>query len=203
MRRVVRIAGLGAGVAVGLVVLLVVVGFFLPSTAPMGTTSATVDASAAELFPYFNSRDGHRRLWGQVAPAQIATGFPPMEIVDLGGPDAGAGTRIGFFPDGSRLGSMRGAVSSLARGEGVIVESERDRRVDYEIDFGFVVAYRTIELESLDAGATRVIWSETLRADNPLMRYMLLAVDESTASNFDAVLAALARLAEAERSRDP
>ena len=125
-----------------------------------------------------------------------------MEIVDLGGPDAGAGTRLGFFPDGKRLGSIGGAIASIARGKGVIVESEAARKVVYEIDFGVVVARRTIDLETLDENTTKVRWAETLQITNPLMRYLGLLVNSSINENFNDVLAALEEAAQADRGMD-
>ena len=123
-----------------------------------------------------------------------------MEIADLGGPDAGAGTRLGFFPDGKRLGSVGGAIALIASGKGVIVESEPGRKVVYEIDFGIVVAERTIDFEALDENTTKVSWSETLKISNPLMRYLPLLVDSSINESFNDVLAALEEVAKADRS---
>ena len=190
------------GTLVGFVVLLTLIGYFLPSQVELVNTSLTLEASSAELFPFFNSRAGQQRMWTQAwkRGGGSMRGMPPMEIADLGGPDAGAGTRLGFFPDGKRLGSIGGALSSIARGKGVIVESEPASKVVYEIDFGMVEARRTIDLEALGENTTRVSWSETLRVANPLMRYLPLLVDSSINENFNGVLAALEEVAKADRS---
>ena len=199
--RGVKIAGSVVGTLVGFVVLLTLIGYFLPSQVELVNTSLTLEASSAELFPFFNSRAGQQRMWTQAwkRGGGSMRGMPPMEIADLGGPDAGAGTRLGFFPDGKRLGSIGGALSSIARGKGVIVESEPASKVVYEIDFGMVEARRTIDLEALGENTTRVSWSEKLQIANPLMRYLPLLVDSSINENFNGVLAALEEVAKADR----
>ena len=174
----------------------------MPSQVELVNTSSTLEVSSAELFPFFNSRAGQQRMWTEAWHRKGGSfkGMPPMEIADLGGPDAGAGTRLGFFPDGKRLGSVGGAIASIARGKGVIVESEPGRKVVYEIDFGIVVAERTIDFEALDENTTKVSWSETLKISNPLMRYLPLLVDSSINESFNDVLAALEEVAKADRS---
>ncbi len=200
--RGVKIAGSVLCILVGLVVLLTLVGYLLPSQVELVNTSSTLEVSSAELFPFFNSRAGQQRMWTEAWHRKGGSfkGMPPMEIADLGGPDAGAGTRLGFFPDGKRLGSVGGAIASIARGKGVIVESEPGRKVVYEIDFGIVVAERTIDFEALDENTTKVSWSETLKISNPLMRYLPLLVDSSINESFNDVLAALEEVAKADRS---
>ena len=189
------------GTLVGFVVLLTLIGYFLPSQVHLVNTSLTLEASSAELFPFFNSRAGQQRMWTHAWRRNLrGQGFPPMEIVDLGGPEAGAGTRLGFYPDGKRLGSIGGAIASIARGKGVIVESEPARKVVYEIDFGVVDVRRPIDLEALDENTTKVSWLETLQISNPLMRYLPMLVNSSINENFNDVLAALEEVAEANQS---
>lgn len=65
----------------------------------------------------------------------------------------------------------------------------------YAIDFGLVVVSRTIELDAVDDNRTRVIWSETLVATNPLTRYFLLA--SSAVGRFDGILTAAEEVAHA------
>ncbi len=47
----------------------------------------------------------------------------PRRWLHLGGPEEGVGARLGFFPETTRMGSISGAVESLVRGIGIIVES--------------------------------------------------------------------------------
>ncbi len=123
-----------------------------------------------------------------------------MTHADLGGPDGGVGTRTCFCLTGDGLGLVGATLSSLVRGHGVILESEPDRKVIYAIDFGLVVVARTIELEAVDDNRTRVIWSETLEATNPVTRYFLLA--SSAVGRFDGVLAAAEEVARTGASFD-
>ena len=200
--RGVKVPGIILGTLVGLIALLTLFGYLLPSQVLLVNTSSTLEASSAELFPFFNSRAGQQRMWTQAWHRSGGSfrGMPPMEIANLGGPDAGAGTRLGFFPDGKRLGTIGGALSSIARGKGVIVESEPARKVVYDIDFGIVVARRTIDFEALGENTTKVNWSETLQITNPLMRYLPLLVDSSINESFNEVLAALEEVVKADRS---
>ena len=195
-----KVVGVVLSALVGLVLLLTLVGYSLPSEVQLVDTSLTLEASSAELFPYFNSRAGQQRKWTQASRRFGGNTLLPMIIADLGGPDAGVGTGLGFFPDTTKLGSIAGAVSSAARGRGVIVESEPDRKVVIEIDFGMVVTRRTIDFEAQGKDSTRVIWSETLLISNPLMRYFPLLLDSSINEGFNEVLRAAEEVAKAERS---
>ena len=180
--------------------LLAVFGYLLPNRVQLVDTSLTLEASSAELFPFFNSRAGQQRMWTQAWRRSDGKQFPPMNIADLGGPDAGVGAGLGFFADGTKLGSIAGAMAAIARGYGVIVESEPDQKVVIDIDFGMVVAHRTIDLEALDENTTTVRWSETLQFTNPLMRYLPLLVDSSINEGFNEVLRAAEEVAIADRS---
>ena len=55
-------------------------------------TIATLDASPVQLFPLFNTREGHRRAW-TLASERAGGNVPPMTHGDLGGPPGGVGTR--------------------------------------------------------------------------------------------------------------
>ena len=75
------------------------------------------------------------------------------------------------------------------------------RRVVYEIDWGFMVTRRRFDLEALGDRRTRVTWSETVDAANPLVRYLWLA--SAWFPRFDGVLAAAADLAAEDRGVAP
>ncbi len=200
INRGVKITGIVLGTLVGLVVLLALFGFFLPNHVQLVNISATLDASSTELFPFFNSRAGQQRMWSQGAQR---LGISPMNIADLGGPDAGVGTRLGFFPDETKLGFIGRALAPIIRGRGVILESEPDHKVVIEIDFGMVVAVRTMDLEALSDSTTQVSWSERLEITNPLMRYLPLLVGSSVNESFKQVLIAVEEVAIADRSMTP
>ena len=196
-----RTVGRVLGGLVLMVVLLAALGLLLPRHLDLVDTEAVVEAPASALFPLFNSRRGQQRLWTHVWDASEESGsrIPPMRIVDLGGPDAGVGSRLGFYPDGRKLGSIVGAVSTLARGKGEVVASQPWRVVVFTIDFGFASSHRTIELEAVDERTTRMRWSESLDIGNPLLRYARFFLSDSIGDGFGAVLEAAGDLARSGR----
>jgi hypothetical protein len=196
MKHIRRIIAYGAGGLIALLLLLTVGGLFFPIESEMARTRMTLDFSAAELFPYFNTREGQQRVWSQASTHLAELGYPPMEIVHLGGPEEGVGARMGFYPDEKKIESLGGTVGSAMRGTGIILESESPHTVVYEIDFGIVTSYRTVTFESVGDQSTRVDWLEELRIPNPLMRWMTLAIGDSTSDNFSLVLQALGEVAE-------
>ncbi len=183
-----RIAYTVLGAGVGLVLLLTLGGYWLPRQVEAMRISATVPASSAEVFTLFNTRGGQRRLWTFAAER---AGIAPMSLAALGGPDAGVGSRSCFCltSDGGVVSSAR---SSMARGEGAIVESVPNRRVVYEIDWGFMMSRRTITVEDLGDDRSRVTWLETNEATNPLMRYVLVLSASTINDNLSGVLTAVA-----------
>ena len=187
-------------VTIGLVALIAIgglIGLNLPSQVQFVSTDRVVSASGDKLFPYFNSRDGQQELWIQVWKNWGGKGYH-MNIVDLGGPDKGAGMRLGFFPGGTSANSVRSLFDSFARGYGVIEVSEPYDRIVYDIDFKIVRSRRTITFEPVDDARTRISWRETLSTENPYMRYLLLFPDPSISNDFNTVIAALDDLIAAE-----
>ena len=184
-----RIAYIVLGAGIGLVLLLTLGGYWLPSQVEAMRISATVQASSAEVFTLFNTRAGQKRLWTFAAER---AGIPPMSLAALGGPDAGVGSRSCFCPTSEGRGVVSSALSSMARGEGAIVESVPNRRVVYDIDWGFMMSRRTITVEDLGDNRTRVSWLETNEATNPLMRYVLVLSASSISDNLSGMLTLVA-----------
>ena len=174
MTRLLRCARWSLGGLAALVILATATGTLLPAEAHVPDTVATLKATPAELFQLFNSRAGQRRVWASSG----------MSLTPLGGGDEGVGSRTCFCYTG-------------LRGEGVIVESQQNRRVVYHIDFGFTAVHRTIDLEPITPDTARVVWQETLIAPNILMRWVLLG--SSAIPGFQSVLDA----AEAAVQEDP
>ena len=202
-KRIARAAAAVAAALLAAVLLLAAGGALLPREVPFARSSATLEAAPVELFGYFDSRQGQRQLWTAAAPGAKARGYLPMVLVDLGGPPAGEGMRVGFYPDTQTLGSGAAALASLSRGEGVIVESVPPERVVYRIDFGPVVSHRVVTFAP-EGHRTTVTWTETLEIGNPLVRYVSLFIDAGEATvpldvcgkcGFNGVLAVLGELA--------
>ena len=80
----------------------------------------------------------------------------------------------------------------MARGEGASWESVPNRRVVYDIDWGFMMSRRTITVEDLGDNRTRVSWLETNEATNPLMRYVLVLSASSISDNLSGMLTLVA-----------
>ena len=197
--RLLRRVGIVLGAVAGLLVLLTLCGYLLPGEIQLADSRLTLEGSSAEFFPLFDSRAGQQRMWTQAWRRSGGEKFPPMKIADLGGPDAGVGTGLGFFPDGTKLGSVAGVLSVIARGRGLIVESVPARKVVIDIDFGFVEVRRTVALEVVSEEATEVRWIETLRFPHPLARYLSLAIGSADGEGFNGVLAAAEDVVRADR----
>ena len=195
-----RIAYTVLGAGVGLGSLLTLGGYWLPSQVEAMRISATVPASSAEAFALFNTRAGQKRLWTLAAER---AGIPPMTLAPLGGPDAGVGSRSCFCPSSEGRGVVSSALSSMARGEGAIVESVPNQRVVYDIDWRFMLTRRTMTFDALGDNRTRVSWLETNEATNPLMRYVLVLSAPSINENLGGMLTVVAQVIEQEFAPAP
>jgi hypothetical protein len=166
---------------IGIVVVLVGISYFLPNQAQV-SRSITIDATPAQVFPYVNSL----RKFNEWSPwAQLD---PDMEQT-FTGPDEGPGQMLSWQSDNPQVGS----------GSQTITESEPDRRVAVELDFGEMgTADSAWELAQSGAG-TEVIWSfESELGYNPFMRYMGLMFDSVIGADYEKGLAALKTLVESE-----
>ncbi len=63
--------------SIGVVLLLTLVGYSLPSHARLPDTVAVLDASSARLFPLFNTRAGHKAVWTRASERAGAEVIPP------------------------------------------------------------------------------------------------------------------------------
>lgn len=186
----------GAAVLIGVAVVLTLVGYLLSREARFPATVGTLDATPAQLFPLFNTREGHRRAWTLASERAGAGNLPPITHAAFGCTPGGVGTRTCFCPTGEGLGRVATLLGSLVRGQGEIAQSEPARRVVYDIDGGFMATRRTIEFEPVGDGVTRVVWVEEATATNPSMRYVLLGA--SRFPTFDGVRSAAGDLANAD-----
>ncbi len=175
-----KILGILAGGFVILISFLAAGGLFLPAEAEFADINIPLHASPHELFPLFNSRQGTQKMWSQGAHRM---GIKSMTITDLGGPDEGTGTRLGFFLEDVGMGLA-------VRGYGLITESRLNKKVVIEIDFGMIKSIRTMELEDLGDNTTNVRWHEKLTFTNLLARYLPLIASSSANDGFTEVLKA-------------
>lgn len=167
-----------AGVLVGLVVLLVVVGLFLPGTF---TVVRTAEIAAAPDKVYALVADP--RGWKQWSAWNKRD--PQMQI-EYSGPPSGAGAKWEW--------------KSKSQGDGAMTFSaaEPGRRVAYDLyfpDFG-TTSKGDLRFEPSGAG-TRVTW--TMNGDmgkNPLYHWIALGADVMVGKDFDEGLAGLKATAE-------
>jgi hypothetical protein len=142
-----------AGVLVGFIVVLVGVGFALPSTWKVQRT-LSVSAAPAEIYPLIaNFKDGWPR-WNPFGPR-----MDPEVQMTYSGPESGVGATQTFV--GGQLGS----------GTMKIVEASPETGVVYVLEGGAVRIKGTIALAA-NATGTLITWTdEGDMGGNPLMHY--------------------------------
>ena len=164
-----------------LVVLLVVIGLFLPSSARVERT-VVVDAPPCSVFALVNGLATFNRWspWYDLDPETEYT---------YEGPELGVGARMEWVSQDPRVG----------RGSQEIIASEPCRLVRTAFDFGEQgTAVAELDMEPVDGG-TRVIWRiETPFGDNLVARWFgVLAFERAIGADFERGLAGLQRAAEA------
>ena len=165
-------------VLVVLVVALVAIAYALPSHYRV-SRSIVVDAPASKIYPLVAETRAWKRwsVWNQRDPA--------MTVV-YAGPPSGAGAQWTW--DSKTEG----------KGEMTLTAVEVDRKIDYRLffpDFGST-ATGAIVFEATSPTSTRVTWTnEGDLGNNPMMRWMGLAMDRMVGNDFAAGLANLKALA--------
>jgi uncharacterized protein YndB with AHSA1/START domain len=167
------------GIVVGLVLCLLVVGFFLPSTF---TVTRTADIAAPSDRVYALVADP--RSWNRWSAWNKRD---PQMQVEYSGPPSGAGAKWPW--------------KSKSQGDGVMTFTAADpaKRVAYDLflpDFGTTSA-GDFKFEPQGA-STRVTWS--MNGDmgkNPFYHWMALGMDSMIGKDFNEGLAGLKTLAEA------
>jgi uncharacterized protein YndB with AHSA1/START domain len=164
---------------VGLVLLFVVIGLFLPQQVHV-ERSITTTASPATVFGLV---DGFRRFnewspWARIDPATKYT---------FSGPDTGVGARMEWSSAHPDVGS----------GSQEVIAVEPDHRVTSRLDFGMDnPTTSTILLEPQGTG-TRVTWSLDSDFSGSLIgRYFGLALDRMVGPDYEKGLAQLQAVAE-------
>lgn len=169
-------------IVLGLLILaavLVLVGFFLPSSAHV-ERSANIDAPPATVFALVNGYRNYNK-WSPWAARD-----PETEYV-YEGPDAGVGAKMSWASDNPQVGT----------GYQEITVSEPDSRVLTHLDFGSQgTAEAFFELVPAAAGTT-VTWGfDTDFGMNLVSRYMGLMFDSWIGADYEAGLSTLKQLAE-------
>ena len=142
-------------VLLGLVVLLVVIGFLLPSGVTI-ERSITIDAAAEKIFPWVSDLKlwPQWTVWNAAEDATLAYTYP--------GPTIGKG------------GAMHWTAKKMGDGNLTITEIEPPLRLVYELRMPThnTTVRGEIELESAGGGVTRVTWlDEVDMGSNPLKKW--------------------------------
>lgn len=153
---------------VGLIVVLVVVGFMLPRQVAV-ERSVVIAAAPEEVFPYVNSLKAFNE-WSPWAE------YDPDTQYTFSGPETGVGARVDWVSEQSNVGS----------GSQEIVESVENELVRTKLDFGSEgLADAHFQLKRVDDG-TEVTWGfATDMGMNPMGRYFGLMMDKWVGADYE------------------
>jgi effector-binding domain-containing protein len=163
---------------VGLVAILVLVGFLLPREAHV-ERSITIDRPASVIFERFAEWSPWQEL-------------DPNLKVAVSGPRAGVGSKYSWTGN-----------DKVGTGTQEITASEPNKSVTYDLDFGDMGLAKTIMSLTADGAGTRVVW--TLDSDlgtNPVFRYFGLLMDRMVGKDYERGLTKLKALAESIPNTD-
>ena len=141
--------------------------------------SVVVARPAAAVFPYLNSF--HRfQQWSPWAA------LDPNATMTYSGPDEGAGAEMAWAGN-----------AKVGHGSERIVESDPDRRVALELDFGGQGRARSAFTLAPDGAGTRVTWSMDMDVGNsPVGRYLGLYLSRAIGADYERGVVALRTVVE-------
>ncbi len=163
---------------VALLVVLAAVAYALPSRYSV-SRSIDIDAQPSKIYPLV----ANTRAWKQWSAWNRRD--PDMTIV-YSGPESGAGSQ------------WKWQSKSEGDGEMTLTSAQPDSRIAYRLYFPDFDSTATgaMTFEPISAKTTRVTWTnEGELGNNPMMRWMGLAMDRMVGSDFAAGLANLKTLA--------
>ena len=162
-----------------LVLVLVGVSYLLPGQAEV-SRSVTIDAPAADIFPYVNSMQETEK-WSPWLSRD------PETKLSYTGPESGVGNTLNWTSEHPQVGT----------GSQVITESVTDEVVRTALDFGPMgTALASFELQP-EGSATQVTWGfETELGMNPMSRWMGLMMDGFIGGDYEQGLENLKTLVE-------
>ena len=165
---------------VALVVLLLVIGFFLPGSYRV-ERSATINAKPEKIFPLINSL----KRWPDWS-AWNTTRYPDMTY-NYTGPETGVGAESAWTGKSSGTGKMKLTKSDPAKG------------IEYDLDFENGQYLSTGALSFEPAGeSTKVVWTTQGDLSGPVGHWMGLCMDRFMGPDFETGLANLKAKAEAK-----
>jgi len=153
---------------VTLIVLLAVIGFFLPSKYHV-ERNVTVNAKPEAIFPYLNNL----KSWPDWT-AWTTKRYPDMKT-NFSGPEAGVGATYNWEGQSVGTGSLK------------LTKSDPNTGIEYDLDFdnGKYLSKGSIKMQPSGNGVN-VIWSnEGDLGMNPINRYFGLMMDRFMAPDFE------------------
>ena len=165
----------------GLMVLVAIVGLFLPDRAHLSRT-VSINAPAAKIFPKINSLKNFND-WSPWYERDPNTEYR------YEGPEAGVGCKVSWHSEHPQVGT----------GSQEILESVPDQWVKTHLDFG-AQGQATAYFELTEKGATtEVTWGfDTLFGYDILGRYFGLMLEGMLAPDYEAGLSKLKQIVEEE-----
>ena len=175
--------GLFLGI-IGLIVVLAIVGLFLPSSARV-ERSIVIDRPASLIFPMLNSFERFNE-WSPWF------GLDPAAEYSYSGPSSGVGARMQWKGN-----------AAVGSGSQLITDSKPESQIDIDLEFSDIgIAKVGLRLEPQDKG-TRVTWSYTADAGFDLIgRYFGLIVDRFVGADYEKGLVQLKALVESFPNTD-
>lgn len=169
-----------------LLILLVVIGFLLPSAAQL-ERSILIQAPAAEIFPRLNGM----RAFHAWSPW---TGIDPDTIYRFEGPEQGVGSRMTWASGNAQVG----------RGSQEITESVPEQRIETRLEFGDKGNGTATFLLEPEGPATRVRWQfSTVFGWDLFGRYVGLMLDSMIGTSYTKGLKTLKSSVEDARTSAP
>ncbi len=163
-----------------LIVLLVLIGLFLPSAAHV-ERSVSIAAPPAAVYEIVNDL----RRFNEWSPWFEKD---PKARYSFSGPGSGVGSRLEWSSNDSSVGA----------GSQEIVESVPDQRVRTRLDFGSQGSGDAVLTIAPEAAGAKVTWGfDTDLGNNLLARYFGLAMDSIVGAEYEHALGKLKALAEA------
>lgn len=154
-------------VMLGLLVLLVLIGFFLPSSANV-ERSIVIAAPAQAIFPHINGMKAFH-AWSPWSDIDPETRY------EFSGPDRGVGSRMSWYSGDNRVGE----------GSQEITASETDRRVETALTFGEDGSGKATFVLEPAGPDTRVRWQfETEFGWDLFGRYVGLMLDSMIGASY-------------------
>jgi Polyketide cyclase / dehydrase and lipid transport len=166
---------------VAVAAVLVGVAYLLPREVTV-TRDTVIEAPRGQVFPHLNSLQ-------KVAEWSPWSDMDPDMRVEFAGPEQGPGNRM----------TWSSADPAIGEGSQEIIASLPDQRVETALDIGGMGIVTSWLVLRPDGDGTRVTWGlEADMGNAPVGRYMGLMMDQWVGGDFEAGLARLKELVEAE-----